>query len=77
MAPLHKRPRRNGWRPLVLATTQGKLQLVMRNYGDQEAAQTIGAKRRLLMLSAKSYYFQTATLRLTEVTALLPLTTSR
>src|SRR5882724_9515561 len=28
---------------LVLATSQGKLQLVMRNYGDQESAQTNGA----------------------------------
>src|SRR6266498_2135793 len=34
---------------LVLATTQGKLQLVMRNYGDQESAQTKGANRTTLL----------------------------
>jgi len=34
---------------LVLATSQGKLQLVMRNYGDQESAQTNGANRTTLL----------------------------
>jgi len=34
---------------LVLATSQGKLQLVMRNYGDQESAQTKGANRTTLL----------------------------
>ena len=34
---------------LVLATSQGKLQLVMRNYGDQDSAQTNGANRSSLL----------------------------
>jgi pilus assembly protein CpaB len=34
---------------LVLATNQGKLQLVMRNYGDQESADTRGANRTTLL----------------------------
>ncbi|HKO44708.1 MAG TPA: Flp pilus assembly protein CpaB [Pyrinomonadaceae bacterium] len=39
---------------LVLAANQAKLQLVMRNYGDQEAADTKGASRSTL-LSGDSY----------------------
>jgi pilus assembly protein CpaB len=42
---------------LVLATSQGKLQLVMRNYGDQEATQTIGANRTSL-LNGESFIAQ-------------------
>ena len=34
---------------LVLATNQGKLQLVMRNYGDQESTDTKGANRTSLL----------------------------
>jgi pilus assembly protein CpaB len=34
---------------LVLATSQGKLQLVMRNYGDQESTDTKGANRTSLL----------------------------
>jgi pilus assembly protein CpaB len=44
---------------LALAATEGKLQLVMRNYGDQEAAVTGGAsKRSLLTGEAVSYATQ-------------------
>lgn len=42
---------------LVLAANQAKLQLVMRNYGDQEAAATKGASRSTL-LSGDSYVAQ-------------------
>ena len=42
---------------LVLAANQAKLQLVMRNYGDQEAAATRGASRSTL-LSGDSYVAQ-------------------
>lgn len=34
---------------LVLAANEGKLQLVMRNYGDQEDAQTYGANKKSLL----------------------------
>jgi pilus assembly protein CpaB len=34
---------------LVLATSQGRLQLVMRNYGDQESADTRGANKTSLL----------------------------
>ena len=44
---------------LVLATSQGKLQLVMRNYGDQESAQTNGANRTTL-LSGETWIRQPA-----------------
>ena len=44
---------------LVLAANEGKLQLVMRNYGDQEDTQTKGANKRTL-LSGESFVPQPA-----------------
>lgn len=44
---------------LVLAANESKLQLVMRNYGDQENAQTSGANKASL-LSGESYVAQPA-----------------
>jgi len=44
---------------LVLATTQGRLQLVMRNYGDQQDTQTKGANSASL-LSGETYVPQPA-----------------
>lgn len=45
---------------LVLAANEGKLQLVMRNYGDQEESQTKGASKNSL-LSGESYVPQPQT----------------